>query len=97
MSMTRRLRYTGAGRQTFTENGVGEVENGDLFDVPAEEAERYLWRGDIEEATPKPGRKPKADANASQDGDTNGASLSGDGDASGSPTGNGGTEEQQVP
>lgn len=58
MSM-RRLRYTGSRRQSFTENGVGEVEAGAEFEVPEDQAERYLRRGDIEDATPKPGRKPR--------------------------------------
>lgn len=97
MSKTRRLRYTGEREQAFPEHGVGTVATGGTFEVPAGQAERYLRRSDIEDAAPKPGRNPRADANVTQDGETNGASPSGDGDGSGSPTGNGGTAEQQVP
>jgi hypothetical protein len=47
-----RLRYTGEHPKAFTEHGVGEVSKGDEFEVPAEEAERYARRDDIEFATP---------------------------------------------
>ena len=59
MSETRRLRYTGERWQSFTEHGVGEVEAGSEFDVPAEEAERYLRRPDIEEASRRQKRQPE--------------------------------------
>lgn len=47
-SDTVRLRYTGSHRKTFTDHGIGELEAGAEFEVPAGEAERFTRRDDIE-------------------------------------------------
>lgn len=50
-----RLRYTGTHAVTFISGRVGAVEPGGEFDVPDEDADRFLSRPDVEPAT---GRKP---------------------------------------
>lgn len=57
---TRRLRYTGERPQAFTEHGVGHLEPGAEFEVPEDQAERYLRRGDVEDAEGRPHAKAKA-------------------------------------
>lgn len=51
-----RLRYIGAGPITFAE--AGELEPGDEFTVPDDQADGYLRRADIEEAPPEPEPDP---------------------------------------
>lgn len=55
---TVRLRYTGKHQKTFTDHGIGEAEEGAEFDVPADDAERFTRRADVEFATR--GMKAKA-------------------------------------
>ena len=65
MTGTRRLRYTGERPQAFMEHGIGHVETGAEFEVPEDQAERYLRRADIEEAGGgKAARKVKAEIEA---------------------------------
>lgn len=70
-----RLRYTGAQPTTFI--GVGGLDPGDAFDVPDDEAERWLRRPDVDEApaaapTVKPRKAPKPPASTEE---TNAASA----------------------
>lgn len=53
---TVRLRYTGTHPQAFTE--AGHLEPGDEFEVPEDQAERYLRRPDIEEAEAARRKRP---------------------------------------
>jgi hypothetical protein len=46
-----RLRYTGEHPVSFTGHGVGHVEPGDEFEVPADDAGRFTRRADVEFAT----------------------------------------------
>lgn len=62
MSGTRRLRYTGELPKSFTENEVGEAAPGDVFEVPVDQAERYLRRPDIEDAGGRRRRQPEPEA-----------------------------------
>lgn len=62
MTGTRPLRYTGERKQAFTELGIGELEKGAEFNVPEDQAERYLRRADIEDAGNKGGRKARAES-----------------------------------
>jgi hypothetical protein len=53
-----RLVYTGKHPQAFTDHGIGELGEGAEFEVPADEAERFTRRADVEFATR--GQKAKA-------------------------------------
>jgi hypothetical protein len=46
-----RLRYTGKQATIFSYPGIGEVEPGGEFEVPAGDAERFTRRRDIQLAT----------------------------------------------
>lgn len=67
-----RLRYTGGHPTTFTHHGIGEVEPGAEFEVPAADAGRYTRRADVEPVTASGKRKPKGAA-AQADGGADGA------------------------
>ena len=71
MSTTRKLRYTGERAQAFTEHGIGELQPGDEFTVPADQATRYTRRPDIEDARSGKGKNgdPGADSGAKDDGE----------------------------
>lgn len=62
-----RLRYTGDQATTFTHHGIGEVEPGAEFEVPAAAADRFARRADVEPVTARGKRRPK-DAGAQADG-----------------------------
>jgi hypothetical protein len=95
---------------TFQRPGVGSLQPGDEFDVPAEAVLPFMRRADIEHAgechappcrcgeEPQPQEReaPGASeaASASQDGETSGGRRSGGRSRSGSPTGKNGTGEQ---
>jgi hypothetical protein len=87
-----RLRFTGEQPVTFHDHGIGWVEPGGEFSVPASEEERFTRRADVERADGGSGASD--DSSASQDGDTSGAGRSGRRGRSGSPSGKGGTGEQ---
>jgi hypothetical protein len=63
------LRYIGSHPKTFTDHGIGEVEEGAEFDVPASEAERFTRRADVELAASsgKPGGSKRGTAPSTQD------------------------------
>lgn len=67
MSGTKRLRYTGEVATSFRDHGIGLVEPGGVFEVPAQDAERFTRRSDIEEA-PASGagkrRRPAGDSDS---------------------------------
>lgn len=48
-----KLRYTGSVKATFAYPSVGEVEPGQEFIVPDEDAEGFLVRSDIEQVERK--------------------------------------------
>jgi hypothetical protein len=83
-----RLRYTGDQATTFTHHGIGEVEPGAEFEVPAADAQRFTRRADVELA------EASEAASDTQDGETKGGRRSGGRSRSGSPTGKSGTGEQ---
>lgn len=83
-----RLRYTGDQATTFTHHGIGEVEPGETFEVPAADAGRYARRADVEHA------EASEAASDTHDGDTKGGRRPGGRSRSGSPTGKNGTGEQ---
>lgn len=60
-----KLRYTGERPVSFLDHGIGTVEKGGEFEVPAEEAERFTRRSDVEFATR--GQKAKATKASAED------------------------------
>lgn len=67
--MKKRLRYIGSHPAGFVTADVGEVQPGEVFEVPAEHAPRFLQRLDVEDASdaPKPrARKPGTRTRATQ-------------------------------
>jgi hypothetical protein len=54
-----RLRYTGVQATTFHAPGVGHLEPGAEFEVPACDAERFTRRADVDPVTAGGKRKPK--------------------------------------
>jgi hypothetical protein len=85
-----RLRYTGDQATTFPHHGIGEVEPGGTFDVPASALPSFLRRADVEPEAPEASEA----ASDTQDGETKGGRRSGGRSRSGSPTGKNGTGEQ---
>ena len=85
-----RLRYTGDQATTFPHHGIGEIEPGGTFEVPAGDAERFTRRADVEPEAPEASEA----ASDTQDGETKGGRRSGGRGRSGSPTGKNGTGEQ---
>ena len=55
------LRYTGEQSVSFLDHGIGQVEPGGTFTVPADDAERFTRRADIQLA----GEPPVTESGAS--------------------------------